>query len=50
VAELVLDLVSQLDVPGQVLVGDQDSAHRAGLFRHQGVFAAVATHHSQILT
>lgn len=37
VAELVLDLVPQLDVPGQVLVRDEDAAHGARLLGHQRV-------------
>jgi hypothetical protein len=41
VAELVLDLVSQLDVSRQVLVRDQDAAHGASLLRHQRVLAAI---------
>lgn len=38
VAELVLDLVPQLDVPGQVLVRDGDSADGTSLFWHQSLF------------
>ncbi len=49
-AKLVLNLVPQLDVPGQVLVGDQDAADGAGLFGHQGVFAGIPSQCSKILT
>ena len=37
VAELVLDLVSKLDVPSQILVSDEDPTHRARLLGHQGI-------------
>ena len=49
-AELVLDLVPQLDVPGQILVGDQYSTNWAGLFWHQGVFSQASAQPSKVLT
>lgn len=49
-AELVLDLVPQLDVPGQILVGDQNSTNWAGLFGHQGVFPQASAQPSKVLT
>ena len=50
VTELVLDLVPQLDVPGQILVGDQNSTNWAGLFGHQGVFPQASAQPSKVLT
>ena len=37
VAELVADAVTELDVTGEVLVSDLNSAHGASLPRHQTV-------------
>ena len=36
-AKFVLDLVPQLDMPGQILVGDEDPTDWTGLLRHQCV-------------
>ena len=48
-AKLVFDFVSELDVSGQVFVGDEDPTNRTSLLWHKRVFT-VATHHSQVLT
>lgn len=50
VTELVLDLVPELDVPGQVLVRDQNSTHWTSLFGHQGVFAGIFGKHADLCT